>query len=143
VHTLCTRLRRGDDIYMNLKRIAEENEISAACVLSMVGCVSKARLRCAGGEAFIDLPGPLEIVSCTGTLSKDRIHIHASFSNRTLNTFGGHMREGCIVDTTAEVVLFIMDDTRFLSRFDEMTGYNELEIQAVEGMENGREGSHD
>lgn len=132
MRTRCIRLTRGMDIYESLKRLANEEDISAACVLSMVGCVSRARLRCAGGDRFYELSGPLEIVSCTGTVSRERVHVHVAFSDRALRTMGGHLKEGCIVDTTAEIVLLLMEDTRFLSVFDPETGYNELKIETVE-----------
>ncbi len=130
MRTLCKRLTEGADLYESLNALAKENNVSAACVLSLVGCLKHAVLRRAGGDKFVDIDGPLEIVSATGTLSRERTHIHISVSDKTLSTFGGHMRSGCIVATTVEVVLLIMDDTRFSGEFDPHTGYNELTIHS-------------
>ena len=132
MRTVACRLRHGEDIYESLQRIAREERISAACVVCMVGCVTKARIRRAGGDGITELDGPLEIVSVTGTVSRERTHVHVSFSDREYRVWGGHMKEGCIVDTTAELVLLVMDDIRFLKEFDESTGYHELKIQALE-----------
>ncbi len=130
MRTLCKRLTMGDDLYASLNALAKENDISAGCVVSLVGCLKRAVIRRAGGDRFVEIEGPLEIVSSTGTISRERAHIHISVADKTLATFGGHMREGCIVASTAEVVLLIMDDTRFSGEFDPLTGYNELTIHS-------------
>lgn len=137
MRTVCARFTRGTDLYGGLAALAKENGITASAIVSLVGCVSRATIRAAGAEETFTVPGPLEIVSATGTVSRERIHVHAAFSDRKLNVFGGHMKEGCTVDTTAEVVLLVMDDTRFSKAFDESTGYNELRIESMEA-DNGR-----
>lgn len=137
MRTLCARFTRGTDLYKGLQALANENAVTASAIVSLVGCVSRATVRAAGAEETCTIPGPLEIVSATGTLSRERIHVHAAFSDRGLSVYGGHMKEGCIVDTTAEVVLLVMDDTRFAKAFDESTGYNELRIETMEA-DNGR-----
>ena len=43
--------------------------------------------------------------SLTGTLSPTGHHLHMSISDRDCRTYGGHVLEGCIVRTTAELVL--------------------------------------
>ena len=69
-----------------------------------------------------------EIVSITGTLSEDGVHIHISVSDEYGNTIGGHLKDGCIVNTTAEIVLNIFDNIKFKREFDDKTGYDELVI---------------
>ena len=69
-----------------------------------------------------------EIVSITGTLSEDGVHIHISVSDELGNTIGGHLKDGCIVNTTAEIVLNIFDNINFRREYDEKTGYGELVI---------------
>ena len=41
---------------------------------------------------------------------------------------GGHLKDGCIVDTTAEICIEIFDEIKFKREFDESTGYKELVI---------------
>lgn len=137
MRTICARFTRGTDLYEGLKTLAAENAVTAAGIVSLVGCVSCATVRTAGAEAILSIPGPLEIVSATGTVSRERVHVHAAFSDKKLNALGGHMKPGCVVDTTAEVILLVMDDTRFSGAFDPATGYNELCIELTEA-EHGR-----
>lgn len=132
MQTHCIRLHRGDDINIELKRYVRENHIVAAVIVSCVGCVSKASIRDAGGVKIHSMEEPLEIVSITGTLSKYRTHIHISFSRENLSTIGGHLVNGCIVNTTAEIVLLECDNVVFQKTWDETTGYHELEIQSLE-----------
>ena len=49
--------------------------------------------------------GHFEIVGLTGTLSKNGSHMHISISDSTGKTIGGHLLKGCIVYTTAEIIL--------------------------------------
>lgn len=69
-----------------------------------------------------------EIISITGTLSLDGVHIHISVSNEFGNTIGGHLIDGCIINTTVEVTLTVFDNIKFKREYYEKTGYNELVI---------------
>ena len=73
----------------------------------------------------------MEIVSATGTLSQDRLHLHLSLSRKDLSTIGGHLAEGCIVNTTAEIVLLELEDVVFGAAYDADTGYDEITIQPL------------
>ena len=97
-----------------------------------MGCVSAARVRDAGGATVRALEEPLEIVSVTGTVSAVRCHIHIAFSREDLSTIGGHLMEGCTVNTTAEVVLCEPDKYSFCAAFDNETGYEELLVLPVQ-----------
>jgi predicted DNA-binding protein with PD1-like motif len=54
-------------------------------------------------------------------------------------TIGGHLDNGCIIYTTAEIVIGATEEFRFLRTFDseallqavEETGYQELEIELL------------
>ena len=127
--TYVFRLRRGDDLLAGIQLAVEQQQIAAGYIACCVGCVSRARLRDATGVDVRELNEPLEIVSMTGTVSMRRCHLHASFSRVDLSTVGGHLLEGCIVNTTAEIVLVPLPDVRFDTQYDAETGYNELVIQ--------------
>jgi hypothetical protein len=73
--------------------------------------------------------GPLEIVSGTGTLSQDDCHIHIAVSDKKGLVLDGHLKDGCIVKTTVEVVLGIFDDVTYKRVLDKNTGFEELEIE--------------
>ena len=50
--------------------------------------------------------GKFEIVSLTGTLSAGGSHhLHVAIADSTGAVFGGHLLAGCVVRTTAEIVL--------------------------------------
>lgn len=127
----CFRLRRGQDLLLEIEAYAALKGIKAGVLLSGVGCVSRARLRDASGVDIRELDEDLEIVSLMGTVSAARTHLHASFSRRDLSTVGGHLVSGCVVNTTAEIVMLELDDIEFGSAFDATTGYDELKIESL------------
>lgn len=129
--TYAFRLHRGDDLRLALARFAREHHLRGAVVLSCVGCLSHWRLRDASGVNMQEKTEPVEIVSATGTLSQDRLHLHLSLSRKDLSTIGGHLAEGCIVNTTAEIVLLELEDVAFGAAYDADTGYDEITIQPV------------
>lgn len=126
--TICTRLRRGQDLLVEINNIARENHIKAGVVLSAVGCVLKAKVRDASGVTIREIPEEMEIVSLMGTVSEERTHLHVSFSKEDLSTVGGHLVEGCLINTTCELVIGILEGVEFVTEFDEETGYDELMI---------------
>ena len=129
--TYAFRLHRGDDLCLALARFARENHLRGAVILSCAGCLSHWRLRDASGVNMQEKTEPVEIVSATGTLSQDRLHLHLSLSREDLSTIGGHLAEGCIVNTTAEIVLLELEDVAFGAAYDADTGYDEITIQPV------------
>lgn len=124
--TVCRRLHRGDDLLLSIRTLCEREKIDAAVVLSAVGCVSRAVLRDAGGVNLRSDDEPCEIVSLNGTASRTRCHLHLALSREDLSTIGGHMMPGCIVNTTCELVLGVLEHMRFDVEQDAQTGYDEL-----------------
>ena len=126
------RLRRGSDLLKALQEYARTRRIAAGTVVSGVGCVTRARVRDASGVTVRELNEPLELVSLMGTLSTARTHLHIALAREDLTVLGGHLMEGCIVNTTAEVVLLELDGVRFGAEWDGETGYDELAIVSLE-----------
>lgn len=124
--TVCCRLHRGDDLLLSIRTLCEREKIDAAVVLSAVGCVSRAVLRDAGGVNLRSVDEPCEIVSLNGTASRTRCHLHLALSREDLSNIGGHMMPGCIVNTTCELVLGVLEHMRFDVEQDVQTGYDEL-----------------
>lgn len=125
------RLHRGSDLSESIQSYCGTHQIKAGYVAACVGCVTKATIRSADGATAHTLEERLEIVSLTGTISEKRCHLHISFSREDLSVIGGHLMPGCIVNTTAEVVLCELDGVSFGKVYDPETGYNELEIAAI------------
>lgn len=107
---------------------AKENNIEAGCVLSGAGCVKHAHIRLAKTISFLDVDSDYEIVSITGTISKDGLHLHISLSDTEGNTVGGHLSDVTIINTTCELVILELSNYSFTREFDEKTGYKELVI---------------
>lgn len=121
---LAFRLQKGDD----LKACIEEKckDINTAVVLSGVGCLYHAHFRLAKALEYFDSDNDYEIVSLTGTISKGKTHIHISLSDEKGNVIGGHLSKGCLINTTCEVVIGIMEEYQSERVFDENTGYEEI-----------------
>ena len=124
IHAL--RLRRGDDLLLSIKALCRERHIRAGVILSGVGCVYAARVRDASGVTVRQLPEHFEIVSLNGTVSEERCHIHIALSREDLSTVGGHLCEGCLINTTCELVIAELPGIVIETEFDEQTGYDEL-----------------
>lgn len=126
MRTVCKRLHRGDDLLGSIRALAEEAAIEAGVVLSAVGCISRGVVRDASGVNLKTIDEPCEIVSLNGTVSRTRCHLHIALSKEDLSTVGGHLVEGCIINTTCELVIGILDGWRFGVEQDSETGYDEL-----------------
>ena len=124
----CFRLKKGMDLKKEIEDYAIKNQISGI-ILCCVGCLDKLVIRLAGGVKILEKEEKYEIVSVTGTLSPDGVHIHISVSDEFGNTLGGHLKDGCIIDTTAEICIEEFDEIKFNREFDKSTGYNELVIK--------------
>ena len=124
--TYTVRLRRGADLLESIEKLCAENAIKAGVLLSAVGCVSRGRVRDAGGVNIVDIAEPMEIVSLMGTVSHKRCHLHVSFSKEDLSVVGGHLVTGCIINTTCELIIGELENCVYDMEFDEETGYDEL-----------------
>lgn len=122
------RLKYGQDLKKEIEDYTIKNNIKAGVIVSGVGCLYKAVIRDASGVNCTELNQKLEIVSITGTLSIDGCHIHISVSDENLKVYGGHLKDDCLVNTTAEIVILELESFNFLREMDNQTGYKELVI---------------
>ena len=125
----CFRLTRGQDLYQNIEEYAKQHHIAAGVLLSGVGCVYRWEVRDASGVNIQSGTEDVEIVSLTGTVSENGCHLHVSFSREDLRVFGGHLRPGCLVNTTAEIIIEELEGFVFTREPDEQSGYDELMIR--------------
>jgi len=132
MHAHAFRLTPGLDLKAELQRLTDAHGFRAGCILSCVGSLSQARLRMPGAsgepEVFKTFAEPMEIVSLAGTLGPDGLHVHISLSRADGACIGGHLVQGCIVHTTAELVIGALADVEFRRPMDPATGYNELSV---------------
>jgi len=134
MRTLAFRLTPGVDLKAELARLTEANGLRAACIVTCVGSLSQTRLRMPGAsgdtEVITTFLEPMEIVSLSGTLCPAGLHLHISLSRRDGSCVGGHLVQGCIVHTTAELVIGELEDVEFDRPPDAATGYSELRIRS-------------
>ncbi|WP_374882489.1 PPC domain-containing DNA-binding protein [Microseira sp. BLCC-F43] len=122
------RLKPEQDLKKNLKNFVATNKIQAGFILTAVGSLAQATIRFANQNESQVLSGKFEIVSLVGTVSINGIHLHISISDSEGITRGGHLDDGCLIYTTAEIVIGENETLTFLRELDEQTGYQELEI---------------
>ncbi len=113
-----------------------EEKVLAGVLLSIVGGLENAVLRMPGSapenQKVQEWDGPFEIVAGTGTLSKEGCHLHIALSDRKGNVIGGHLKDGCRIKTTAEIVLGVFDDIEYKRTQDKNTGFPELDVKNIE-----------
>ena len=132
--TLPVRLTPGQDLRAGLEAAVQAQNCHAAFVLSGIGSLSTAGIRLAGAEQPTRLTGEMEILTLSGTVDVDGdktgSHLHMAISTATGQVLGGHVAPGCIVRTTAEVLLALLPDWQFTREPDAQTGYDELVVRA-------------
>ena len=126
--TIALRLKPGQDLLVELEGLMTDRNIEAACILTCVGSLTRACLRFANWKETSRLDGHFEIVSLTGVLSRHGSHCHMAIADGTGRTTGAHLMAGCVVYTTAELVIGIVEGQSFRRVHDPETGYPELEI---------------
>jgi predicted DNA-binding protein with PD1-like motif len=124
------RLAPGADLRRSLEaefaQLTQQHGIAAACIVSAVGSLTQAVLRYADQSEGSAIGGPLELLMLSGTLSLDGAHVHASVSDDRGEVKGGHLLPGCVVRTTAEVVIALLPGWEFRRELDAATGFKEL-----------------
>jgi predicted DNA-binding protein with PD1-like motif len=123
------RLVPGDDLRVTLEEIARERGLEAAFVLQGIGSLGVAAIRYAGVDRVELLHGDFEILSLAGSLCGDGAHLHALISDANGRVSGGHVAVGCVVRTTAEVLVGVLPEVRFSRETDSRTGFAELCIE--------------
>jgi predicted DNA-binding protein with PD1-like motif len=127
------RLMPGDDLRRALEAAVAAQGASAAFVLSGIGSLSVTKLRFAGADHAIDVPGEVEILTLAGSIAVNGSHLHMSVSDASGRVVGGHVAHGCVVRTTGEVLLALLPGLRFAREADAVTGFEELVVRRVPG----------
>ncbi len=131
MYQIVKRLEPGQDLKKEILALLQTENIPSGCILSAVGSLSQAKLRTSsvnGIEIFKEWKEHFEIVSMTGTVSENSVHIHLSIANTNGEVFGGHLVESCITHTTIELAILVFDDMTFSRETDEKTGFKELKV---------------
>ena len=124
------RLNPGDDLRDALEGCAYDLVASALFVIAGIGSLRIATIRFAGAAQPEALEGDWEITSLSGTVSPDDSHLHIVVAGSDGTVLGGHVSKGCVVRTTAEILVAKLDGLRFSREDDPATGYRELKIES-------------
>lgn len=92
------------DLRLTLEQLAKEQG-SPGFVLSVVGNLSQASFQCPGKAVPTVLRGELEIITLSGTLSPQGVHLHLSFSDADCRVWGGHLEPGTLVLKGADLLV--------------------------------------
>jgi uncharacterized protein len=128
LETLALRLPPDVDLRQTLQSIVHTENITAGIILSGIGSLNTVALRFAGQNTHTTIDGKHEILTIAGTIGTGGIHLHMSVANAQGEVIGGHVVDGCIIYTTAEIAIGILPDLRFTRSPDRQTGFLELTI---------------
>ncbi len=132
------RLEKGEKLVETLMQIAKDQKIGGAWISGLGAC--------AWAEAgyydldtkkynFKKLDGPLEILGLQGNVAwhpldsgnEPVLHIHGTFSDKEMKTYGGHVKE-LEVAGTCEVLLHRWYEVGLERKMDDETGLNLLNL---------------
>jgi len=122
------RLKPNEDLKVSLKNFAVQENIQAGFILTAIGSLKQAKIRFANQNNSTILTDKFEIIALNGTIASTGLHLHIAISDLQGKTIGGHLDDGCIIYTTAEIVIGVSEELIFKRTFDQQTGYQELEI---------------
>ncbi len=126
---LAVRLPPGADLKHELVALTAREGLRAGVVLTCVGSLTTVALRYANRDAATVRTGHFEILSLAGTLSPAGVHLHLCVADRDGAPTGGHLMDGCVVYTTAEVVVGELPGVEFGRELDATYGYRELVVR--------------
>jgi uncharacterized protein len=128
LHTLPLRLLPASDLRREIEQAVAGLPEQCGFILSGIGSLAQANLRFAAAESSSLLVEPFEVLSLAGSVTPEGAHLHASVSTASGRVLGGHLGYGCLVRTTAEVLIAVLPEWRLSREHDAATGYKELTI---------------
>ena len=126
---LVFRLHPDQDLKLAIDSFASQHSLTSGFIMTCVGNLKKAAIRFTDQAETSIHTGKYQILSLAGTYSRDGSHYHISLSDELGGTFGGHLMEGCQIDTTAEIVMGALQEVAFGREIDSDTGNDELIIR--------------
>ncbi len=129
------RLKPNQDLRISIEDYIHKNKIKAGAILTCVGSLKHVTIRMANASALDksnqikDYNQKFEIVSLVGTLSNEKCHLHISLSDKNGKVIGGHLKTGCKIYTTAEIVIGEFNNLIFAREQDETTGFVEMVVK--------------
>jgi predicted DNA-binding protein with PD1-like motif len=134
LRTLPLRLGSGEDLRAALEAVLQRAECAgyeAAFVTAGIGSLERAQIRYAGRPAPETIAGDLEILTLSGSLARHGAHLHISVADPAGRVIGGHVAHGCVIRTTAEILVTLLPGWSFTRAPDTTTGYDELVVRST------------
>jgi predicted DNA-binding protein with PD1-like motif len=126
-------LRRGDDVFANLEKLAEQEKIPSAS-LTGIGFLSDATFGfydSAKKEFQPQTFHDVEMAGMTGTIAwkegKPSVHAHAAAAGRDFNAVGGHVLAAKVAPGSVEVSV-VVHDKKLQRLLDPDVGANVLQL---------------
>ncbi len=126
------RLHPGEDLKKSIAAFAKEHSILAGYIISGIGSLAECNFRLPGENGIVNLKEKFEILSLSGTLADNGLHIHIALSDSSGKAIGGHLLDGNLICTTAEIVIGEAENLLFTRVADPESGYPELIVKARE-----------
>lgn len=144
------RLVPGTELLAGLRQVFDTQGIESGLILGGAASLVSASLRNVqtspaewpitdANRVFLDLPGPLELLSISGNGSRRpdgslHLHAHVVVSTGTADgpgrCYGGHLVEGAVILSTGEVAVAALQGVRLARRQDPLTKTLELVPEA-------------
>ncbi|WXG47393.1 MAG: PPC domain-containing DNA-binding protein [Candidatus Atabeyarchaeum deiterrae] len=110
------RLDPGQDLIEGIKKVARKHGVVSAS-FNAIGVLSPARVGYLDKKTMtyktIEYTEHVELISCSGLLTqKDGeadVHAHLVVADKEGEAHGGHALDGCRVDVTCELVMYVFD----------------------------------
>jgi predicted DNA-binding protein with PD1-like motif len=116
------------DLRREIERAVSALPERCGFVLSGIGSLTQASVRFAAAGAPTLLVEPLEVLTLSGTVTAEGAHLHVAVSTASGRVLGGHLAYGCLVRTTAEILVASLPEWKLSRQHDSTTGYQELTI---------------
>lgn len=130
--TFALRLKPEQDLHQALEAFTQEKDLIAGFILTAIGSLKQASIRFANQKNATVLQDKFEILSLNGTLAITGAHLHIAIADCQGKTIGGHLEAGCIIYTTAEIVIGVSENFTFVRTIDTQTGFKELDILPIQ-----------
>lgn len=122
------RLQPDQDLKNALIEFTLAENIKAGYIITCVGSLQQACIRFAGLNTADIFRQKFEILSLSGTLCPDGVHLHIALADSNGRVIGGHLVNGNIIFTTAEIVIGTVPGITFARLDDAASGFKELVV---------------
>ena len=120
---ILVRIASGEDILLGLRQAVANHGIKNGLILTGFGSASRSHFHVVMSnelppkESYPQSIQPLDICSFSGYVIDGRVHCHVDFSDER-NGFGGHLEEGTLALTFANIAIGEIEDSVRIAGWD-------------------------